>query len=451
MSGLRWTTAGESHGAALVAILEGFPSGFALDIGRVDAELARRQGGYGRGGRMKLESDSVQVLSGLRAGLTLGSPIALQLLNRDHTIERLPVPTNPRPGHADLGGCLQHEVRDPRAVLERASARETAARTALGAVARQLLEHFGIELCGHVVELGADRAAPAAVEAAFHLPPAERAAARAASPIYSFDPEFDARATQAIEAAKAEGDTLGGVWEVRVLGLPPGLGGYMQGAQRLTSRLAAAVLSIPAMKGVEFGAGFDLARQRGSSAHDPIEGRPAGDGPWGSRYARQSNRAARGHETHLDPAPVPADGGVRDLGGRARNLAAFRYDGGACGLRGGGGGGGVGIGVGVVGAVGRGVVPGGGAGGRGLSCLVEEGLSAPSRGSSGFLHYPLDPQDFFSTLFAPFVEGRPRCAPHRAPRGRREMQANARPLAARVLRALGPGCQRSSIGRAPDL
>ena len=291
MSGLRWTTAGESHGAALVAILEGFPSGFALDIGRVDAELARRQGGYGRGGRMKLESDSVQVLSGLRAGLTLGSPLALQLLNRDHTIERLPVPTNPRPGHADLGGCLQHEARDPRAVLERASARETATRTALGAVARQLLEHFGVELCGHVVELGADRAAPAAVEAAFLLPRAERAALRAASPLYSFDPDFDARATQAIEAAKADGDTLGGVWEIRVLGLPPGLGGYMQGAQRLTSRLAAAVLSIPAMKGVEFGAGFDLARQRGSSAHDPIEGRPAGDGPWGSRYARHSNRS----------------------------------------------------------------------------------------------------------------------------------------------------------------
>ena len=291
MSGLRWTTAGESHGAALVAVLEGYPSGFALDAARIDAELARRQGGYGRGGRMKLERDEVVVLSGLRAGRTLGSPIALQLPNRDHTIEKLPVPTNARPGHADLVGCQQHEVRDPRLVLERASARETAARTALGGVARQLLEHYGIELCGHVRALGGLTADAASVERAFSLSRAERTALRDASPLYSFDPQFDRAAVERIEAAKAAGDTLGGVWEVRVLGLPPGLGSYMQGGERLTSRLAAALLSIPAMKGVEYGDGFELAHRPGSAAHDAITASDGLEKTWGARYGRASNRA----------------------------------------------------------------------------------------------------------------------------------------------------------------
>lgn len=291
MSGLRWTTAGESHGAALVAVLEGFPSGFALDAARIDAELARRQGGYGRGGRMKIERDEAQLLSGVRAGRTLGSPIALQLSNRDHTIERLPVPGSARPGHADLAGCLQHEARDPRLVMERASARETAARTALGGIARQLLEHYGIELCGHVRALGGLEAATAAIERAFGLSRAERSALRDASPIYSFDADLDRAALERIEAAKAAGDTLGGVWEVRVLGLPPGLGSYMQGSGRLTSRLAGALLSIPAMKGVEFGDGFELANMAGSAAHDHITASGATGGLWGSRYARASNRS----------------------------------------------------------------------------------------------------------------------------------------------------------------
>jgi chorismate synthase len=291
MSGLRWTTAGESHGSALVGILEGFPSGFALDLALIQGELARRQGGHGRGGRMKIEEDACEVLSGLRAGLTLGSPLALVVRNKDATIERLPVPTNARPGHADLAGCLQHEMRDPRLVLERASARETAMRTALGSVARQLLEHCGARIFAHVVELGGERAAHAAIEAAFADPEAARRALRSASPVYSLDPAFDARAVAAIDAAKAAGDTLGGVYEVRVHGLLPGLGGYMQGEQRLTARLAAACLSIPAMKGIEFGDGFELARRPGSMAHDAIEARPAGDGPMGTRYGRSTNRS----------------------------------------------------------------------------------------------------------------------------------------------------------------
>jgi len=291
MSGLRWTTAGESHGSALVGILEGFPSGFALDLAAIQAELARRQGGHGRGGRMKIEQDECEVLSGLRAGRTLGSPIALLVRNRDATIERLPTPTNACPGHADLAGCLRHETRDPRLVLERASARETAMRTALGAVARQLLEHFGARLFAHVVELGGERASREVVEAACGGPEAARRALRDASPVYSLDPAFDARAVAAIDAAKAAGDTLGGIFEVRVHGLLPGLGGYMQGGERLTARLAAACLSIPAMKGIEFGDGFDLARRPGSLAHDAIEGRPAADGPGGSRYGRSTNRS----------------------------------------------------------------------------------------------------------------------------------------------------------------
>ncbi len=284
MAGLRWTTAGESHGPALVAVLEGLPSGLPLSLERVDAELARRQGGYGRGGRMKIERDRVRVLAGTRAGRTLGSPLALLLENRDATIESLPVPTNPRPGHADLAGCQRHGHRDPRAVLERASARETAARVALGAVARQVLEPLGVDLLGHVVSVGGIE-----VEQGADLPPAEARARRDASDFHSLDPAADARFREAVDAAKAAGDTLGGVFEVRVTGLPPGLGDYADPRDRLTSRLGGALLSIPAMKGVEFGLGFEAARRPGSQVHDAIV--PADPpGPHG-RFARSTNRA----------------------------------------------------------------------------------------------------------------------------------------------------------------
>lgn len=291
MTSLRWTTAGESHGPALVGILEGFPAGFPLDSARIDAELARRQGGYGRGGRMRIETDRAEILSGLRVGLTLGSPIALSLVNKDATIERLPVPTNARPGHADLAGCLKLGVRDPRAVLERASARETAMRVALAGIARQVLEHFGVELCAHVVALAEVDADLHAAEAAFARSAAERAALRGASEFYALDPSFDARAKAVVDAAKEAGDTLGGVFEVRVLGLPPGLGSYQSGPERLTARIGGALFSIPAMKGVEFGLGFETARRRGSEAHDAIEAAPGGTGPSGTRYRRATNRS----------------------------------------------------------------------------------------------------------------------------------------------------------------
>lgn len=287
MTRLTWTTAGESHGPALVAVLSGLPAGLELDLGAIDAELARRQGGYGRGGRMKIERDAARVLSGLRAGRTLGSPLALSIENRDATIERLPVPGNPRPGHADLAGCQKLWSHDPRAVMERASARETAARTALGAVARQVLAHFGIEVFAHVVELGGVALERAALDAGLALPVAERVALRAASPFYGLDPASDARLRAAVDAAREAGDSLGGVFEVLATGLPPGLGSYHSGPERLTARLGAALLSIPAIKGVEFGLGFESARRPGSAVHDAIG---IGTGPWG-RFARTSNRA----------------------------------------------------------------------------------------------------------------------------------------------------------------
>jgi len=283
MTTLHWTTAGESHGPALVAVLEGMPAGLRLDLEAVDRELLRRQGGYGRGGRMKIERDRALLLSGTKGGLTLGSPIAIQIENKDHTIEELPTPTNPRPGHADLAGCQKLTITDPRAVLERASARETAARVALGSVARQLLETFGVELSAHVLEVGGVAARPDAFEAAGE----ERSRIRDASAFACLDPEVEEALKARVDQAREERDSLGGIFEVRVLGAPPGLGSYQSGPERLTGRLGGALLSIPAMKAVEFGLGFEAARRSGSAYHDPIVPAP---GPWG-RFGRASNNA----------------------------------------------------------------------------------------------------------------------------------------------------------------
>jgi chorismate synthase len=290
MRGLRWVTAGESHGKALVGILEGMPAGLVLDLARVDAELARRQRGYGRSKRMELEHDRIELLSGVRAGKTLGAPLAFTIANADQSIERLAVPTNPRPGHADLAGCQKLGERDPRAVLERASARETATRVALGGLARQLLEGFGVELFAHVVELGGESVRTDAWEAAG----VRRAELRAASEFHSLDPATEERLRARVDAAREARDSLGGVFEVRVLGLPPGLGTYANPYERLTARLGGALFSIPAIKGVEFGLGFASAREPGSRVHDAIvlseSAGARGSGAWG-RFARASNRA----------------------------------------------------------------------------------------------------------------------------------------------------------------
>ena len=230
---LRFRTAGESHGLALVGIVEGIPSGLEIDLTAVDMELARRQGGYGRGGRMKIERDRIELLSGTRAGVTLGSPLSFMIQNKDAVIEALPVPTNPRPGHADLAGCLKHGHRDPRAVLERASARETAARVAAAALARQVLEAFGIEVFAHVLEVGGVGCAPDGFERAGD----ERRTLRDNSPFMSLDPDADRAMIQAVDQAREDKDSLGGLFEVRALGLPAGLGSYSSGLERLTSRL----------------------------------------------------------------------------------------------------------------------------------------------------------------------------------------------------------------------
>ncbi len=285
MKRLRWTTAGESHGKALVAILEGMPAGLALDLGRVDCELARRQRGYGRSSRMQIEVDRIELLSGTRGGLTLGSPISFTIANRDATIEALPVPTDPRPGHADLAGCQKYAKADPRAVMERASARETAARVALGAIARQGLEPFGVELFAHVVELGG---LPVRADA-WERAGADRARLRDASEFQALDPEAEPRFRELVDRAREEKESLGGMFEVRVFGLPPGLGSAASGPERLTARLGGALFSIPAIKGVEFGLGFEAARRPGSRAIDPIVPAPPG-APWG-RFARSSNHA----------------------------------------------------------------------------------------------------------------------------------------------------------------
>ncbi len=284
MTRLQFRTAGESHGPALVGIVEGIPSGLELNLEAVDGELARRQGGYGRGGRMKIESDRLELLSGTRGGVTLGSPLAFRIHNADAVIEELPVPANPRPGHADLAGCLKHGHRDPRAVLERASARETAARVGAGALARQVLEAFGIEVFAHVLEVGGVSCAPDGVERVGD----ERHTLRDGSPFMSLDPEADRAMAEAVDKAREEKDSLGGVFEVCALGLPAGLGSYSSGLERLTSRLGAALFSVPAIKSVEVGLGLEAARRRGSQVHDPILPAPQGAA---LRYSRSSNNA----------------------------------------------------------------------------------------------------------------------------------------------------------------
>src|SRR5437773_3562016 len=274
----RFTTAGESHGRGLVAVLEGIPAGLPLSAERVNAELKRRMGGYGRGARMKIEADQIEWLAGVRAGETLGSPIAMLVWNRDWEhwqdvmapeadaggSERRRQVTRPRPGHADLAGALKYDRQDARDILERASARETVARVACGAVCKVLLEQFGVEVGSYVVELGG-------VTAKYRSPlPAPLNAASDASPVRCLDPDAEQEMIARIDAAKAAGDTLGGVVEVIGLGLPVGLGSHVSWDAKLDGRLAQALMSIPAVKGVELGLGFEAARRKGSEVHDEI-------------------------------------------------------------------------------------------------------------------------------------------------------------------------------------
>ncbi|MBA4371188.1 MAG: chorismate synthase [Coriobacteriaceae bacterium] len=272
---MRYVTAGESHGRALVAVVTGVPAGVPVELARIDADLARRQSGYGRGGRMAIETDRVVALSGLRFGRTLGSPVALTVANRDwdnwtdvmapegDAADAARV-TAPRPGHADLAGCLKTDASDVRDVLERASARETAARVAAAGIARALLRELGVTVGSFVVSIGGVEAEPLAD------PSAVDQAAVESSDVRCPDPAASAAMRERIDTAAAEGESLGGVFVVYARGLVPGLGGYAQATDRLDARLASAVMSIPAIKGVEIGDGFALANTPGSRAHDPI-------------------------------------------------------------------------------------------------------------------------------------------------------------------------------------
>src|SRR3989441_947029 len=278
----RFPTAGESHGRGLVAWPEGTPAGLRVWAERINAELQRRMGGYGRGARMKIEADQIEWLAGVRAGETLGSPIAMLVWNRDWEnwrdvmapeAEPAAEPrrrqvTRPRPGHADLAGSLKYDRQDARDILERASARETVARVACGAVCKVLLEQFEVEIGSHVVELGGVSVRVGAQHAA-PLPVPLNAAADA-SPVRCLDAAAEKEMVARIDAAKAAGDTLGGVVEVIALGVPVGLGSHVSWDTKLDGRLAQALMSIPAVKGVELGLGFEAARRKGSEVHDEI-------------------------------------------------------------------------------------------------------------------------------------------------------------------------------------
>lgn len=301
LSVLRMLTAGESHGQALVGILEGVPSGLPLETGDIDLQLRRRQGGYGRGGRMKIEKDQVQLLSGVRLGLTLGSPIAMQVVNRDWTqwTERMSVEprgtapealTRLRPGHADLAGVEKYAHADVRNILERASARETTTRVALCAVARKLLSRFGVTIRSHTIAVGGVAATTpdwvTTDRRGGDSPQAERYWGDVeSSPVRCGDPSAVDAMIAAIDEARKDGDTLGGVFQVVAYGIPPGLGSHVQWDRKLNGHLAEALMSINSIKGVEVGGGFSLAGLRGSAVHDVI-GRSAG-----GEMVRRSNNA----------------------------------------------------------------------------------------------------------------------------------------------------------------
>lgn len=285
----RFLTAGESHGPGLTAVIEGLPAGLIIDINKLNEELARRQQGFGRGGRMKIEQDKAEVLSGLRFGQTLGSPLTLIIRNKDwaNWEERMSISgppygeavTEARPGHADLTGVLKYKRQDIRDILERASARETAARVAVGAVAKQLLAICGVGITSHVTNIGGVgiKSGPVDYEQVAFL--------RANSDLGCIEPETEILMKQAIQEAKEQGDSLGGIFEVLAVNVLPGLGSHVQWDRRLDTCLAGLVMSIPAIKGVEFGTGFAYAGLPGSQAHDEIFYNN------GKGYYRTSNRA----------------------------------------------------------------------------------------------------------------------------------------------------------------
>lgn len=303
---LTYVTAGESHGPQLTAVLTGIPAGLPISLDKINYQLARRQTGYGRGGRMKIESDQAQILSGVRHGFTLGSPVTLVITNKDwpnwdkimHPIEPISLDLNlkekrlaeqtrtPRPGHADLSGGIKHNHHDLRNVLERASARETAARVAVGAVTRQLLEQFDVKLASHVLRIGT-----VLLETDYDPNDLDFIKDKSElSEVRCIDPTTETKMIEEIKAAQKAKDSLGGVVEVLISGLPAGLGGYAQSSDRLDGKLAGAMMSIQSVKAVEVGLGFEASQLHGSEVHDEIFFDPKGD-PRRKNFYRRTNRA----------------------------------------------------------------------------------------------------------------------------------------------------------------
>lgn len=307
MSELRFLTAGESHGKGILSIVEGMVAGLDLSEAFITHELKRRQSGYGRGGRMEIENDAAEIVSGVRYGRTIGSPISILVHNRDwenwkdrmcvEPVENPEPPiTSPRPGHADLAGMIKYRTGDTRPVLERASARETAARVAAGAVAKRFLEEFFITIHSHTVRIGAysiDDTGPVDWEKVEN------------SPVRCTDVTIEKSMLTAIDEAKAEGDTLGGIFEVIVYGVPVGLGSHVQWDRKIDMKLAGAIMSIQAVKGVEIGNGFNLTKIKGSEAHDVIEASSKGKNV---KWRRPTNRAGgiEGGITNGEPVIVRA-------------------------------------------------------------------------------------------------------------------------------------------------
>jgi chorismate synthase len=301
MAVLRYLTAGESHGPCLIGVLEGLPAGLKLDLDAVNRDLARRQKGYGRGGRMKIETDTAEVLTGMRLGETIGSPLTLAVKNRDHSIDRLPAVTKPRPGHADLAGVIKYDRNDARDILERASARETTIRVAVGSVCKQVLAEIGIEVVGHLVELGRIKAKTSGLSLAEIRDRSEASEVRCA------DASAEKEMIALIDEAKSKGDTLGGVVEAIVDGVPIGLGSHVQWDRKLDANLAQAIVSIQAFKGAEIGLGFETARRFGSEVHDEIL--PAKD----RMLARTSNNAGGFEGGMTNGQPIIVRGAMKPL------------------------------------------------------------------------------------------------------------------------------------------
>jgi chorismate synthase len=326
---VRFTTAGESHGKGALVIVEGMPAGVPLSPADIARDLARRQLGHGRGGRMEIERDTGEILSGVRFGETLGSPIAIWIPNRDHANwatsmsvdpqagaddEELRRVYLPRPGHADLVGMLKYDRADARDILERSSARETSARAAAGAVARRLLSELGVSIGSHVTRIGAEQSQPPAEL------PADLNALSDASKVRCLDAEAEDRMVGAIAVAGEAGDTLGGEFEVVATGLPVGLGSHVSWDRRLDGRLAGAMMSIQAMKGVEIGLGFEASRRRGSEVHDEIAADSSRKRAGGFRRSRNHAGGLEGGTTTGEPLVVRV--AMKPLSSLTRPLAS---------------------------------------------------------------------------------------------------------------------------------